>query len=239
MRSPINISIPEPCGENWQKMTPVSGGRHCDVCEKCIVDFTQSSDKEIWKAYQKENKICGQFRPDQLNRLISQPKEKRVPMGIAAAAVLSMSTPAMAQTSASAMVEIPSNYEQQVNLYPQEVILKGRVYENETQEPIPFANVQLWSNGEMIYGSNTDFDGYFGVRESIVAEHPVDAIVVSSMGYTDIRKSFDPPLTPQTFEQLTDDLGFDEENMMLLGEVVIIKAPWYKRLWWRIKRPFH
>ena len=239
MRSPINISIPEPCGESWQKMTPVSGGRHCDVCEKCIVDFTQSSDKEIWKAYQKENKICGQFRPDQLNRLISQPKEKRVPMGIAAAAVLSMSTPAMAQTSASAMVEIPSNYEQQVNLYPQEVILKGRVYENETQEPIPFANVQLWSNGEMIYGSNTDFDGYFGVRESIVAEHPVDAIVVSSMGYTDIRKSFDPPLTPQTFEQLTDDLGFDEENMMLLGEVVIIKAPWYKRLWWRIKRPFH
>ena len=151
MRSPINISIPEPCGESWQKMTPVSGGRHCDVCEKCIVDFTQSSDKEIWKAYQKEDKICGQFRPDQLNRLISQPKEKRVPIGIAAAAVLSMSTPAMAQTSAPAMVEIPSNYEQQVNLYPQEVILKGRVYENRTGEAIPFANVQLWSQGAMIY----------------------------------------------------------------------------------------
>ena len=57
----------------------------------------------------------------------------------------------------------------------------------------------------------------------------------------DIRKSFDPPLTPQTFEQLTDDLAIamDEEQVMLLGEVVIIKAPWYKRLWWRIKRPFH
>ena len=239
MRSPINISIPEPCGESWQKMTPVSGGRHCDVCEKCIVDFTQSSDKEIWKAYQKEDKICGQFRPDQLNRLISQPKEKRVPMGIAAAAVLSMSTPTMAQTSAPAMVEIPSNYEQQVNLYPQEVILKGRVYENRTGEAIPFANVQLWSQGAMIYAGTTDFDGYFGVREAIIAQHPVDAITVSYIGYTDIRKSFDPPLTPQTFEQLTDDLGFDEENMMLLGDVVIVTAPWHKRLWGRIKRPFH
>ena len=238
MRSPINISIPEPCGESWQKMTPVSGGRHCDVCEKCIVDFTQSSDKEIWKAYQKEGQICGQFRPDQLNRLISQPKEKRVPMGIAAAAVLSMSTPAMAQTSAPAMVEIPSNYAQQVNLYPQEVILKGRVYENRTGEAIPFANVQLWSQGAMIYAGATDFDGYFGVREAIIAQHPVDAITVSYIGYTDIRKSFDPPLTPQTFEQLTDDLGFDEENMMLLGDVVIVTAPWYKRLWCRIKRPF-
>ena len=220
-------------------MTPVSGGRHCDVCEKCIVDFTQSSDKEIWKAYQKEGQICGQFRPDQLNRLISQPKEKRVPMGIAAAAVLSMSTPAMAQTSAPAMVEIPSNYEQQVNLYPQEVILKGRVYENRTGEAIPFANVQLWSQGAMIYAGATDFDGYFGVREAIIAQHPVDAITVSYIGYTDIRKSFDPPLTPQTFEQLTDDLGFDEENMMLLGDVVIVTAPWHKRLWGRIKRPFH
>lgn len=239
MRSPINISIPEPCGESWQKMTPVSGGRHCDVCEKCIVDFTQSSDKEIWKAYQKEGQICGQFRPDQLNRLISQPKEKRVPMGIAAAAVLSMSTPTMAQTSAPAMVEIPSNYEQQVNLYPQEVILKGRVDENRTGEAIPFANVQLWSQGAMIYAGATDFDGYFGVREAIIAQHPVDAITVSYIGYTDIRKSFDPPLTPQTFEQLTDDLGFDEENMMLLGDVVIVTAPWHKRLWGRIKRPFH
>jgi hypothetical protein len=241
MRSPINISIPEPCGESWHKMTPVPGGRHCDVCEKCIVDFTQSSDKEIWKAYQKEGEICGQFRADQLNRLISTPKEKRVPMGIAAAAALSMSTPAMAQNSAPAMVEIPSTYQQQANAYPQEVILKGRVYENEAGEPIPFANVQLWSKGEMVYVGATDFDGYFGVRESIVAEHRVDAIVMSYIGYRDIRKSFDPPLTPQTFEKLTDDLAIamDEEQVMLLGDVVIIKAPWYKRLWWRIKRPFH
>ncbi len=221
-------------------MTPVQGGRHCNVCEKCIVDFTQSSDKEIWKAYQKEGKICGQFRADQLNRLISTPKEKRMPMGIAAAAALSMSTPAMAQTSAPSMVEFPSTYQEQVNHYPQEVILKGRVYENETGEVVPFANVQLWSQGEMIYTGATDFEGYFGVQESIVAQHPVDAIAVNYLGYTEIRKSFDPPLTPQTFEQLTNDLAFDEEHMMLLGDVVIvIKAPWYKRLWWRIKRPFH
>jgi hypothetical protein len=240
MRSPINISIPEPCGERWQKMTSVPGGRHCDVCKKCIVDFTQSSDKEIWKAYQKEGKICGQFRPDQLNRLISQPKEKRAPMGIAAAAALTMSTPTMAQTSAPSMVEIPSTYQEQVNHYPQEIILKGRIYENETGEVVPFASVQLWSQGEMIYNGATDFEGYFGVQESIVAQHPVDAIAVNYLGYTEIRKSFDPPLTPQTFEQLTNDLAFDEEHMMLLGDVVIIiKAPWYKRLWWRIKRPFH
>ncbi len=241
MRSPINISIPEPCGESWHKMTPVPGGRHCDVCEKCIVDFTQSSDKEIWKAYQKEGKICGQFRADQLNRLIVSPRQNRSPMGIAAAAALAVSTPMAAQTSEPPKVVMSQTINEQVQAYPQEVILKGRVYENETKEPLPFANVQLWSKGEMVYGGNTDFDGYFGVREAIVVDHPIDAIVVSYIGYTDVRKSFDPPLTPQTFERLTDDLAIavNQEDVMLLGDVVIIKAPWYKRLWWRIKRPFH
>ena len=241
MRSPINISIPEPCGESWHKMTPVPGGRHCDVCEKCIVDFTQSSDKEIWKAYQKEGKICGQFRADQLNRLIVSPRQNRSPMGIAAAAALAVSTPMAAQTSEPPKVVMSQTINEQVQAYPQEVILKGRVYENETKEPLPFANVQLWSKGEMVYGGDTDFDGYFGVREAIVVDHPIDAIVVSYIGYTDVRKSFDPPLTPQTFEQLTDDLAIamEEEQVMLLGDVIVIKAPWYKRLWWLIKRPFH
>jgi len=222
-------------------MTPVPGGRHCNVCEKCIVDFTQSSDKEIWKAYQKEGKICGQFRADQLNRLIVSPRQNRSPMGIAAAAALAVSTPMAAQTSEPPKVVMSQTINEQVQAYPQEVILKGRVYENETKEPLPFANVQLWSKGEMVYGGDTDFDGYFGVREAIVVDHPIDAIVVSYIGYTDVRKSFDPPLTPQTFEQLTDDLAIamEEEQVMLLGDVIVIKAPWYKRLWWRIKRPFH
>jgi hypothetical protein len=222
-------------------MTPVPGGRHCEVCEKCIVDFTQSSDKEIWKAYQKEGIFCGQFRADQLNRLIVSPRQNRSPIGIAAAAALAVSTPMAAQTSEPPKVVMSQTINEQVQAYPQEVILKGRVYENETKEPLPFANVQLWSKGEMVYGGNTDFDGYFGVREAIVVDHPIDAIVVSYIGYTDVRKSFDPPLTPQTFEQLTDDLAIamEEEQVMLLGDVIVIKAPWYKRLWWRIKRPFH
>ncbi|MEY2964082.1 MAG: hypothetical protein RL754_1343 [Bacteroidota bacterium] len=242
MQSAINISIPNPCSERWQSMVPIEGGRHCAVCDKCIVDFTESSDRDILKAYQKEGKLCGKFRPDQLDRFITTPRDSRAPVGIAAAAALSVSTPLSAQTSEAPIVVIPQTYAEQVQANPQEVILKGRVYENETKEPIPFANVQLWSKGEMVYGGATDFDGYFGVREAIVAEHPVDAIVVSSMGYTDIRKSFDPPLTPNSFERLTDDLAIamDDEQVMLLGDVVIVtKTPWYKRLWWRITRPFH
>ena len=62
---------------------------------------------------------------------------------------------------------------------------KGRVYENETGEPIPNANVQLWSKEK--WSMSALQTTYFGV--GIIAEHPVDAIVVSYIGYTDIRKS--------------------------------------------------
>jgi hypothetical protein len=209
MRSPINISIPEPCGESWQKMTPVQGGRHCDVCEKCIVDFTQSSDKEIWKAYQKEGKICGQFRADQLNRLISTPKEKRVPMGIAAAFALSISTPLTAQESNSqttvctpreATTVEPISIASVDTTKPH---FKGYVYSLETNEPIPFTTVLLYSKGEMIHSVFTDFDGHYAIPHSM---------------------------------NISREVGLVEAT---LGIVVVKKAPWYKRLWWRIKRPFH
>ncbi len=66
-----------------------------------------------------------------------------------------------------------------------------------------------------------------------------DAAVLQRV--VDYKEGLKAKVSPQTFEQLTDDLAIamDEEQVMLLGDVVIIKAPWYKRLWWRIKRPFH
>ena len=38
-----NFFIPEPCHENWNKMTPQEQGRHCAVCSKVVVDFTKKT----------------------------------------------------------------------------------------------------------------------------------------------------------------------------------------------------
>jgi hypothetical protein len=72
MSSP-KVIIPEPCNKGWDNMTPHSSGpitigRHCDTCDKVVVDFTQMNKEEI-KTYFIEKagtKICGHFKVSQV-----------------------------------------------------------------------------------------------------------------------------------------------------------------------------
>ncbi|MGL4595961.1 MAG: hypothetical protein ACRCYO_00440, partial [Bacteroidia bacterium] len=41
------VQIPEPCSEDWNKMTPETQGRFCDKCCKVVVDFTEKTTTEI------------------------------------------------------------------------------------------------------------------------------------------------------------------------------------------------
>ena len=39
----LQLSIPEPCHENWQQMTPTEQGRYCNACAKEVVVLTKES----------------------------------------------------------------------------------------------------------------------------------------------------------------------------------------------------
>lgn len=66
----MKITIPTPCHENWQNMTPNEKGRFCSVCSKTVRDFTDSSDEEIVAVFfnATERSTCGNFNESQLNR---------------------------------------------------------------------------------------------------------------------------------------------------------------------------
>lgn len=73
MNKKLRLSIPIPCGEDWDQMKPVERGRHCQQCCKTVVDFTGMSDAEILR-YISENvgaKVCGRLMPDQLGRQLA------------------------------------------------------------------------------------------------------------------------------------------------------------------------
>ncbi|KFF21567.1 TonB-dependent receptor plug domain-containing protein [Chryseobacterium sp. JM1] len=65
----MKITIPKPCHENWETMTPEEKGRFCSVCSKTVRDFTVASDQEIIEAFSDPSMdICGNFNASQLNR---------------------------------------------------------------------------------------------------------------------------------------------------------------------------
>jgi len=66
------ITIPKPCHEDWDKMTPNNNGRFCSSCSKTVVDFTNMSPNEIQMYYQQHSNVCGRFKNSQLDSLTIQ-----------------------------------------------------------------------------------------------------------------------------------------------------------------------
>lgn len=74
MERKYKLTIPEPCTENWDKMTPKDNGRYCMSCSKTVVDFTSMLPNEVQHFFiQNQNQnICGRFKNSQLETITIQ-----------------------------------------------------------------------------------------------------------------------------------------------------------------------
>jgi hypothetical protein len=68
MKKSITIHIPEPCHEDWLKMTRTEKGKFCGACSKEVIDFTSKTDEDLVKSLANSKKTCGRFKKSQLNR---------------------------------------------------------------------------------------------------------------------------------------------------------------------------
>jgi hypothetical protein len=64
------ITVPTPCHEDWNAMTPKDKGRHCDSCAKTVVDFTTWQPQAILLHFKANKNVCGRFTESQLNEPI-------------------------------------------------------------------------------------------------------------------------------------------------------------------------
>ena len=80
-------------------------------------------------------------------------------------------------------VERRNNY-QKKNIVEGQSALQGYVSDRETEEPIPFANIVIYKNGEMITGVTTDFDGRYTIKPIKSGYYDVK---VSYIGYENIE----------------------------------------------------
>ncbi|MCG8322034.1 MAG: DUF5686 and carboxypeptidase regulatory-like domain-containing protein [Cytophagales bacterium] len=93
----------------------------------------------------------------------------------------------------------------------QETIVKGRVIDAETGDPIPFVNVVFLGT---TVGITTDFDGFYQIKTDM----PVDSISASYIGYITRIKPLKRGSTQNINFQLTQDLVNLQEVVFVAGE---------------------
>lgn len=86
--------------------------------------------------------------------------------------------------------------------------IKGKVFDKETNEPVPFANVYVMANGNMV-GAQTDFDGKYTLKPIPAGTYD---LVISFVGYQ--------PMTITGYEVKTDQITFAEDAMLMPGDML-------------------
>ncbi|MBF6642034.1 carboxypeptidase-like regulatory domain-containing protein [Flavobacterium sp. J49] len=174
----INISIPQPCHENWDRMTAVDKGRFCASCQKKVHDFTKASDREIVTAFQQNQNLCGRFLNSQLDRDLVKPKEKSPIWLATTATIVSLIGIGTHEVTAQEPVKTEQTDNRMLGKFiitpkSEEVKVSGIV--KDSTGPLPGAVV-------LIKGSNTftqtDIDGKFTIKAK-----KGDTLVFNYVGY--------------------------------------------------------
>jgi hypothetical protein len=196
MPAPIHVTIPEPCHENWQQMTPNEQGRHCMSCQKTVVDFTLMSDQEILDHIARaSSSVCGRFNNDQLNKTYVEKKIKpsftfRYAWNMITAAFLLTAGAATAQSKTPVKQHVTANKKKLIPLKPDLVVgtvavvvpdrtISGVVREDSTGNPVSFASVRIKG---VETGVSANEAGRFELTTA--GDRNKVTLVVSAVGYT-------------------------------------------------------
>jgi hypothetical protein len=209
LRNNINISIPKPCHENWEAMTPAEKGRFCSACSKTVLDFTKASDREIVTYLSNNKNTCGRFNNYQLNRDLIIPKQKSSYWFIATASVLGF----LGLNSQTVFSQIPPKIEQtdkiKTTLDTTKTTLglkKITGVVSDEHGPIAGANVFVKGTTK---GTTTDFEGNYYIDVS-----NNDVLVFSYTG----KEIFELIITPKSNYNIKLI-----DSVLIAGEVIIIE----------------
>lgn len=221
------ITIPEPCTENWNEMTPIARGKFCAHCQKDVIDFSDKTDSEI-AAFVKNNKgnLCGRFVNTQLDKEFSYiEQEKKSTLKYAAALALGLLTAenAVAQDDNSKsdtiqvdnkQIEINSKVKNDSGIVKSACIsISGFILDKESNAPIPYAAIYDSLNN----GAITNMDGFFVFPAKVPSK-----LIVKSLGYKSSFIEVDDLTKPNSSFKIQLERSCEE---MLLGIVITEPKP--------------
>ncbi|PAW93775.1 hypothetical protein CKK33_09820 [Mucilaginibacter sp. MD40] len=235
MQTITNISIPQPCHQNWNNMTPADKGRHCQLCGKDIVDFTGFTDQQLITYLSMGTKTCGRLLPQQINNINRQLKPgsgrrvmwKELTLVAALTAIFTTVNSAVKAQHPIEQGAVDTNKKNStaVSDTTTYITVKGKVISSEDNLALPGAVVLCKHTMVKV---SADASGFF--KMSIPAY--ADSVMVRFIGF----KGMNVPVS--MFNNGSDVVISLTPTPLLMGEVVVVKPPFHKRLWYKVKHLF-
>jgi hypothetical protein len=190
--SPIKLSIPTPCSQNWEGMSVTETGRFCDSCNKSVIDFTAYSDQQLADFFKRsKGGVCGKFKNDQLEKPLESlqySQNRSLPQFmISAALTIGLGNNVHAaekQITPTAIHAVTSGEKKESTSTPgggDTHCISGKIIDKNTKEELPWVAVQI--EGSEI-GIGSDIHGLFKLMVPQRFLSDTVKLVVSCYGYT-------------------------------------------------------
>jgi hypothetical protein len=225
------FNIQQPCGENWDRMSPNEKGRHCESCNKTVIDFSNYTDKELATFFKNfSGSVCGRLNSYQVNRPIlitEQPNRsflQKIFFGTAIASWLGISATAVAQDNNN-QVTVGHTIAQKnkSEKKPSDSMrVEGYVHDYDTHEAVLLANVSIELDSVTIASTVTDIDGNFTMKIPVTHSYGKLLIKCTYDGYLDYTAYLDN-ITYQVIMLLPDKS--EKIQHVIMGDINSISKP--------------
>lgn len=205
--TPINKHF-NACDQKWDDMPQQGNGRHCQQCDRVLVDLTDKTEQQVLDLQVQHNfKLCGRYTLDQVHRLDryltlqQQPKRSHMPwlvklaMGLSTSGVPLLAAAQQPLPVGKRVEQVPmadtleSTGLDEVHVVEQvdEKEIGGTVLEWLSFIPIPMASVTLLDREDSVIAIVcTDLDGKYNFGALSELDRPPVKIRFESVGHEPI-----------------------------------------------------
>ena len=167
------IKIPNPCNENWSKMTSTERGMFCSNCKKEVINYQYYSNKQLLKNLKDSKEICGRFSLNQIDKELNLTETNwfhRIGLLLGFSSLL-LSTPVYSQNEKlkTEIAENKSDSELKQESSDEYIEFYGKVLvkpRNSNETSVPSPGVTIAQKGTE-NSAQSNFDGDFKIKVPI------------------------------------------------------------------------
>ncbi len=222
----IIFSVESPCNADWDTMNITAKGKHCQQCDKEVIDASNLSPEEIFSVYkQKKGHACMRMRTEMVEvpHILNESKWytlfSRYYKKIALFAGMQFLFLNQMKAQVKNVLVSDKNSDGVMKRYLKSIKISGMVADSVTKEPIPYVKVQVKKNNKIIGSTNCQFDGTYTIdlKDTIEDNEPASIEFLQTMFDSVVIKEF-----RFNKSQIFIDTVYLRKSFTLLKEIEII-----------------